>query len=110
MSARIPLTPDVGALFAVSFVGIVFTMFSRNVWAKRLVLPPTLLVFHVMAFLILQRSNALPQIAPVWIGLALLLNAAYVLRAIAYCPTCGRTVTGTLARRPAGPCSACAPG
>lgn len=106
MSARIPLTPDMAVLFALSFIGIVFVLFSPAASVKRLVLPVTLLVFHVMAFLVLHRSGAIAGLRTVLIAAALAANAGMVWWRIDYCGLCGRTVAD---RGPAIRCVSCAP-
>ena len=91
----IPVTPATGAAFAASFAGVVFIMMSRNVRAKRVVLPLTLLVFSAL-WLTLFRQGALGQrVSPLVVGAALLANAGWVFRAIRYCDACGRTVQGS---------------
>ena len=92
MSARIPLTADVAVLFALSFAGIVFVLVSQAASVKRLVLPLTLVVFHVMAFLILQRSGALANVPVALLVAALAANAIMVWWRVGYCSACGRTV------------------
>jgi hypothetical protein len=92
MKARIPLTADVMVLFALSFTGIVFVLLSRAAAAKRMVLPATLVVFHLMVFLVLQRSGKIAGFPLPIVLLALAANAAIVWWRIGYCTECGRTI------------------
>jgi hypothetical protein len=108
MTSRIPLTLDLVVAFAVSFGGILVTLLSRNVRVKRIVLPITLVVFHVMAFIVIRRSGALAELPTVALVALLALNAFFAFRVVGYCATCGRTVQGSLVKGPAILCSECA--
>lgn len=90
-----------GAAFALSFAGIVFVVASRNAPAKRIVLPLTLLVFSSLFFLLFRQAEFATRVPPLVIVLALVLNAAWVWRAIAYCSRCGRTVQQPVTQRDA---------
>jgi hypothetical protein len=76
------LTLDLAIAFSLSSAGLLFVLSSRNVRAKRVVLPLTLIVFHVLAFQAVQRSGALAQIPPAVVAAALALNAVYVARVV----------------------------
>jgi hypothetical protein len=105
VSARIALTLDVAVLFALSFAGIVFVLVSQAASVKRLVLPLTLVVFHVMSFLIFRRSGALANVPAALLLVALAANAGMVWWRIGYCNVCGRTVA---ARGSTVRCPSCA--
>lgn len=78
--------------FVVSFIGMSFVFWSRNVPAKRIVLPLTLLIFSGLLFelyrraMFVQKSTVLTVLAG-----GLMLNAVWVMRRIHYCAHCGRT-------------------
>jgi hypothetical protein len=105
MKAQIPLTADVAVLFALSFSGILFVLLSPAAATKRIVLPVTLVAFHVTVFLVLQRSGAIAGLPLPIVLLALAANAAMVWWRIGYCTECGRTIAD---RRAGGRCPACA--
>lgn len=105
MRAQIPLTVDVAVLFGLSFAGIVFVLSSSAAAAKRIVLPVTLVVFHVTVFLVLQRSGAIAGFPLPIVLLALAANAAVVWWRVGYCTVCGRTIAD---RTTGGRCPACA--
>ena len=78
--------------FVVSFIGMSFVFWSRNVPAKRIVLPLTLLIFSGLLFELYRRAMLLPSNNVLTIlGAALLLNALWVMRRVRYCAHCGRT-------------------
>jgi hypothetical protein len=91
VSTRIPLTPGFATAILLSIIGLAFVLASRNVPTKRVVLPLTLLVFSAAFFLAFRQSHWADQIPAILIALALLLNAIWVWRVIAYCVRCGRT-------------------
>ena len=78
--------------FVVSFIGMSFVFWSRNVPTKRIVLPLTLLIFSGLLFemyrraMFVQKNDVLTILA-----VALALNAAWVMRRVRYCAQCGRT-------------------
>ncbi len=78
--------------FTVSFIGMSFVFWSRNVPAKRIVLPLTLLIFSGLLFELYRRAMLLPSNNVLTIlGVALVLNALWVVRRVHYCAQCGRT-------------------
>jgi hypothetical protein len=101
------MTPDLAFAFGLSTAGTFFVIFSRDVRAKRIVLPAMLVVSSLMIFLIIERNKALPQFPPIAVVAVLLLNALFVFRIIAYCPACGRTIQRSLLRGTLGPCPSC---
>lgn len=105
MFAKTALTPDVAVLFALSIAGIAFTLFSQASSVKRIVLPLTLIVFHIVVFLILHRSGASATFSPAIVVAALAANAGMVWWRIGYCVACGRTVAD---RGAAVRCQSCA--
>jgi hypothetical protein len=90
--ASFPLTPAFGFAFAASFAGIAFTLASRNVRAKRVVFPVTVVVFHVMVFTLLRRAPAFAHFSPILIATLLAANAIQTLRIVRFCESCGRTM------------------
>lgn len=102
-----PSTPLIMAIFVLSFAGTAYTLFSRNARVKRVVLPVSLVVFSVVGFVFIRRSDALPQISDLLLVALLALNAIYTMRVIRFCPTCGRTVQQSLFKPQDGPCPAC---
>lgn len=78
--------------FAVSFVGLSFVFWSRNVPAKRVVLPITLAIFSGLLFelyrgaMLRPSNNVLTLLA-----VALAVNALWMMRRVHYCAQCGRT-------------------
>lgn len=104
MSAHATLPPTSIVLFALSGIGIAFIALSRSVAAKRIVLPLTLVAFHVVVFMALEMSPGVANIRPVIIVAALAANAILTWWIVTYCTTCGRTI----ARGSGGRCPACA--
>lgn len=107
MTPGIPLTPNLAVAFAVSMGGIVTMLFSHNVRLKRVVLPITLLVFHVLVFIVIERSGGLFHLPASALAALLALNALYVFRVVGYCSTCGRSVQRSLIRGASVRCSSC---
>ena len=84
--------------FVVSFIGMSFVFWSRNVPAKRIVLPLTLLIFSGLLFEMYRRAILLPSYnVLIILGLGLVLNAVWVIRRVRYCALCGRTFQRGLA-------------
>jgi NADH pyrophosphatase NudC (nudix superfamily) len=78
--------------FVVSFVGLSFVFWSRNVPAKRIVLPTTLAIFSGLLFELYRRAMLLPSNNVLsLLAVALVLNALWVMRRVHYCAQCGRT-------------------
>jgi NADH pyrophosphatase NudC (nudix superfamily) len=103
--ATVPATPGIMTAFAVSIAGIVFTLLSKNVAAKRVVLPITLIVFSLMWLAIFRRATTPSPTVLGLVAAALVVNGVVVYRRIRYCPRCGRTVQD---RDPATACQKCA--
>jgi len=104
MSA-IAATPPIVVGFLLSFGGIAFVLFSRNVGRKRLVLPITLVLFSALWWEIFRESSASTAAVLGVMAVALIANGMWVYKHITYCSTCGRT----LQDRPAGGlCAECA--
>ena len=106
----VPITPNLVVAFVASMAGILLVLVSRNVSIKRVALPITLVVFHVMVFLVIRRSSALSQVPSAVLVAALALNALYVMRVVQYCSSCGRTFQSSVRGRAANRCSACSAG
>lgn len=77
--------------FVVAFLGISFVLWSRNVLAKRIVLPITLLVFSGLVFELYRRAMFQDRNALTFITVALTVNAIWIIRRVRYCAQCGRT-------------------
>jgi hypothetical protein len=99
-------SPSLIAAFLASFAGIVFVLLSRNVHAKRIALPITLVVFSGVWFEIFRRATDSSGVILGLVAAGLLANALWVTRRIAYCKTCGRTVQD-LSRANPTQCSEC---
>jgi predicted RND superfamily exporter protein len=90
--AAFPATPAVLAPLMLSIGGIAFVLASRNVRAKRIVLPITIVVFSAVWFEMFRRASAQTMFVLVFVALALVANGLWVYRRIGYCSRCGRTV------------------
>ena len=77
--------------FFLSFAGIVYVLLSRNVRAKRIVLPITIFVFSGFWFEMFRRSTLQPNNVLILVAIGVFLNAIWVIRALHYCSRCGRT-------------------
>ncbi len=78
--------------FVVSFLGLSFVFWSRNVPAKRIVLPITLAIFSGLLFEMYRRAMLLPSSNVLsLLAVALVLNALWLMRRVRYCAQCGRT-------------------
>ena len=106
-----PLTPTLGIAFVASFAGIAYVLLSRNASAKRIVLPITLVIFSSLWFALFQASELATRVPPWLVGLGLVANAAWVLRAVRYCAMCGRTMQDAAVGRAREPrCVSCRAG
>ncbi len=85
------LTLGLIAAFLASFAGIGFVYVSRNVQAKRIALPITLLVFSGLWFEIFRRATDGSAVTLVLVAAVLLANAIWYARRTLYCAECGRT-------------------
>ena len=106
MEFTITPSPGLIAAFLASFAGIAFVLLSRNVQAKRVALPITLLVFSGVWFEIFRRATGSSGMVLGLVAGGLLANAIWVTRRIAYCTTCGRTVQDPSSGNPTR-CSEC---
>ena len=104
----VPITPTLGALFAISFAGIAFVLLSRNARLKRIALPVTLLAFSTGFYLAARESSALANMPAFVLPLFLLGNAIWVLTAIRSCESCGRTIKVAFGKARPHLCPACA--
>jgi hypothetical protein len=105
LMTAIPATPPVAIGFALSFGGIAFVLFSRDVVRKRIVLPITLVLFSLVWAEIFRRTSSPTPQTLALVGLALIANGVWVYRRIGYCASCGRTMQD----QPAGKlCNECA--
>lgn len=94
MEFNTTLTLGLIAAFLASFAGIGFVYLSRNVQAKRVALPITLLVFSGLWFEIFRRATDSSAVILALVATVLLANAIWFARRISYCTVCGRTVQG----------------
>lgn len=92
MEFKVTPTPELLMAFLVSFAGIAFLILSRNVGVKRVVLPITLVVFSGVWFEVFRRATSSSGIILALVGAGLLANAFWVMRRLAYCTACGRTM------------------
>lgn len=104
MNTHSSLPPGLIVLIALSAIGIVFVLLSRSVATKRIVLPATLIAFHVTVFVAFKIAGAFPNIPSVVIIAVLTANALLTWWMITYCATCGRTI----GRGSGGRCPSCA--
>ena len=110
MEASAPMTWDLGLGIAASIFGILVMMRSVSIPLKRIVLPLTLLIFHVTGFLIFVRADDAPPL-PRWaVAVLLALNAAWVWHTTRYCESCGRTVQVPFASKAPARCDRCTTG
>ena len=84
-------SPALALAFLVSFAGIAFVLWSRNVPAKRIVLPLALVLFSGVWLEMFHRSTLANNNVLAGVTVALLLNAIWVTRIVRYCAQCGRT-------------------
>jgi hypothetical protein len=111
MSATItsasPFYPVVLVLLAMSGLGILTVLLSKNVRLKRVVLPVTLVLFSIAAFGVVLGSGSLTgqPITLIAVAAVLVLNALWVSYIFKFCAVCGRTMprSGT----PPWTCPAC---
>ena len=103
MSPHNSLSPAVIALIALSGIGTVFVLLSRSVAVTRIVLPLTLIAFHVVVFVAIEISRALANTPSAIIAAALAANAVLTWWIVTYCTTCGRTI----GRGSGGRCASC---
>jgi hypothetical protein len=88
-----PLFPYVLALFAISFVGIIYIVMSRNAVAKRRIFPVVLTTFSAIIFLVAYGSGGTWSSKPmlVLLSLGLIANAAWARHQVRFCVSCGAT-------------------
>jgi hypothetical protein len=90
------MTPGLAMAFVISMTGILLLLFSRKTAIKRVALPVMLIAFHWMGFVVIRRSGALSGLPTIGLIALLAANAFFVLRVVRFCPTCGRTLQGSL--------------
>ena len=76
---------------SLAFAGMAFVAFSKNVRAKRVILPITLVVFHALWLDIFRRATGAPIPVLVLVACALIANAVAVFQKTHFCSRCGRT-------------------
>ena len=109
-STTTPVTAGLATAFALSIVGMLLVIWSRNVAIKRVVLPVTLFVFSAMAYVLVRDSGAASRWPAFIVPSVLVLNAAWVWRVTRYCERCGRTVQAPLMHKGPLICSSCGAG
>lgn len=102
----VPRVPGLQVTFALTLAGIAFTVFSRNVRQKRVVLPVTIVLFSVLWLESLRQTVAPPTAVLAVFASMLIVNGIVVYRRIHYCTRCGRTLQDGRRRKVCNQCSA----
>lgn len=100
----VPKEPDLQIAFALMIVGIVFSTHSRNVRAKRLVLPVILALFSFVFLESVRRTIDPPGFVLVVLAAILMWNGLAAVRQIRYCDRCGRTLQDRSRRKTCKEC------
>jgi len=102
----VPRIPGLQVAFGLTLAGIVFTVYSRNVRVKRVVLPVTIVLFSVVWLESLRHGAGAPTAVLVVFALILIANGIAVYRRIHYCTRCGRTLQEGRRRKLCKQCAA----
>jgi len=88
----VPRHPDLQIAFGLMIAGIVFGAHSRNVRAKRIVLPIILALFSWVFIESIRRTLDPPVIILVVLSAILMWNGIKAMRQVRFCARCGRTL------------------
>jgi Na+/H+-dicarboxylate symporter len=88
----VPRHPDLQIAFGLMIVGIVVGSHSRNVRAKRIVLPIILALFSWVFIESIRRTLNPPVIVLVVLSAILMWNGIKAMRQVRFCARCGRTL------------------
>ena len=100
----VPRHPDLQIAFALMIGGIVYGANSRNVRAKRVILPIILSLFSFVFLESIRRTIDPPTIVLVVLAAILMWNGIAALRQVRYCDRCGRTLQDRSKRKTCKEC------
>lgn len=88
----VPQVPALQVAFALMGAGVLFGGFSKNVPAKRVVLPITIILFGVVWLESIRRTFDPPVLVLHAFAVFMALNGATAMRTVRFCSRCGATI------------------